>query len=282
MRRLHLALALLATACDPPPRSAPPAPTPTPAPPPAPTPPPAPPAPVVPRYVAEPVRRIAHDSGAFVQGLAFHGPRLFESTGLNGQSSVRELDPTSGRVIRRRDVAEEHFAEGLTVFDGRIFQITWRSQRAFVYELDTFRPIAEHSYVGEGWGLTHDGRQLILSDGTARLRFFDPTNFSEQRWVRVRDGERSIDQLNELEFIDGEVWANIWHEDRIARIDPATGRVVAWVDATALHASLNLPDPEAVLNGIAYERDTRRIFLTGKNWPAKFEIRLRRVEGGAP
>lgn len=280
MRRLHLALTLLATACDPPPRSAPPAPTPTPAP--APTPPPARRAPLVPRYVVEPVRRIAHTPDAFTQGLAFHGPRLFESTGLHGQSSVRELDPNSGRVMRRRDVSEEHFAEGLTIFDGRVFQITWRSQRAFVYELDTFRPLAEHTYVGEGWGLTHDGRQLILSDGTARLRFFDPATFSEQRWVRVRDGERSIDQLNELEFIDGEVWANIWHEDRIARIDPATGRVVAWVDATALHASLNLPDPEAVLNGIAYEADTRRIFLTGKNWPAMFEVRLRRVEDGAP
>lgn len=284
MRRLPLALALFATACDPSPRSSPPAVAQSPAPPPAHTPPPSPPAPrapVTPVYIAEAVRRIAHTPDAFTQGLAFHGSRLFESTGLNGQSSVRELDPLSGRVMRRRDVAEEHFAEGLTVFNGRIFQITWRSQRAFVYELDTFRPVAEHTYVGEGWGLTHDGHNLILSDGTARLRFFDPTNFSEQRWVRVRDGERSIDQLNELEMIDGEVWANLWHEDRIARINPANGRVVAWVDASALHASLNLADPEAVLNGIAFEPETRRIILTGKNWPAMFEIRLRRVGGGA-
>ncbi|MFO0628293.1 MAG: glutaminyl-peptide cyclotransferase [Polyangiales bacterium] len=140
MRRLHLALALLATACDPPPRSAPPAPAPAPTPTPAPPPAAPPRTPAVARYVAEPVRRIAHTPDAFTQGFAFHGPRLFESTGLNGQSSVRELDPNSGRVLRRRDVAEEHFAEGLTVFNGRIFQITWRSQRAFVYELDTFAP----------------------------------------------------------------------------------------------------------------------------------------------
>lgn len=234
------------------------------------------------RYVVEPVRRIAHTPDAFTQGLAFHQSRLFESTGLHGQSSLRELDPSSGRVMRRRDVPAEHFAEGLTIFDGKVFQITWQSQRCFVYDLDSFRPLAEHSYVGEGWGLTHDGTNLVLSDGSARLRFFDPRTFVEQRVVRVRDGERSIDQLNELEMIDGEVWANIWHEDRIARINPTTGRVVAWVDATALHDSLHLGDPEAVLNGIAFEPSTRRIVLTGKNWPAMFEVRLRRVDEGAP
>lgn len=269
-----LSLSLLA-ACDPPrrPVAATPADVVNSPAPPAPAPPPAPRG--VPRYIAEPVRRIEHTPDAFTQGLAFHGPRLFESTGLHGQSSVRELDPTSGRVMRRREVPSEHFAEGLTIFNGQVFQITWQSQRCFVYDLDTFRPVAEHTYVGEGWGLTHDGRNLILSDGSARLRFFDPRTFVEQRSVRVRDGETAIEQLNELEMIDGEVWANIWHEDRIARIDPATGRVVAWVDATALHDSLHLGDPEAVLNGIAYESSTRRILLTGKNWPAMFEIRLR-------
>ena len=238
--------------------------------------------PPAPRYVADIVARVAHDPQAFTQGLAFYQGKLFESTGLNGESTLRELDPASGRVLRRREIAAEHFAEGLTVLNGRIYQITWRSQICFVYDAVTLQPVAEHRYRGEGWGLTHDGRNLILSDGTDRLRFFDPATFAEQRSVRVRDGERSIDQLNELEMIDGEVYANIWHDDRIARIDPATGRVVGWIDAGPVHASMNLADPEAVTNGIAWEPLTHRLILTGKLWPAMFEVRLRRVGERAP
>lgn len=237
--------------------------------------------PPTPRFVADVVTRIAHTPDAFTQGLVFDQGRLYESTGLNGQSSLRELDPATGRVLRRRDLAEEFFAEGLTILDGKIYQITWRSQRCFVYDAATLRPIAEHAYHGEGWGLTHDGRNLILSDGTDRLRFFDPTTFAELRSVRVRDGERYIEQLNELEMVDGEVYANIWHDDRIARIDPATGRVVGWIDASTVHASMGLTDPEAVTNGIAWEPRTRRLILTGKNWPAMFEVRLRAVGDGA-
>lgn len=232
-----------------------------------------------PRWVAEVVARFEHAPDAFTQGLAFERGRLFESAGLYAQSSVRELDPATGRVLRRRNLGAEFFAEGLTVLDGRVFQITWREQRCFVYDAATLRPLAERAYRGEGWGLTHDGRNLILSDGSDRLRFIDPGTFAEQRSVRVRDGERAIDQLNELEMVDGEVFANIWHEDRIARIDPASGRVVGWIDVAAVHASLRLDDPEAVANGIAWEPTARRLFITGKNWPAIFEVRLRAVTG---
>lgn len=246
---------------------------------PSPVAPPAPVAPVAPparptRYTARVVARILHDAGAFTQGLAFHGGALYESTGLRGRSSVRVLDAISGAITRRREVSDEHFAEGLTVLGDRVFQITYQTQTCFVYDATTLEPVGTHTYPGEGWGLTHDGRSLILSDGTDTLRFFDPATFAERRRVRVTDHGAPVDQINELEFVEGEVFANIWHHDRIARIDPLTGRVVAWIDLPFSRESLGLEEPEAVLNGIAYEPSTRRLLVTGKLWPTIFEIAL--------
>lgn len=226
------------------------------------------------RYTARVVARIPHDAEAFTQGLTFHGGALYESTGLRGRSSVRVLDATSGAVTRRRAVSDEHFAEGLTVLGDRVFQITYQTQTCFVYDAATLEPVTTHTYPGEGWGLTHDGRSLILSDGTDTLRFFDPATFAERRRVRVTDHGAPVDQINELEFVEGEVFANIWHHDRIARIDPLSGRVVAWIDLPFSRESLGLEEPEAVLNGIAYEPSTRRLLVTGKLWPVIFEIAL--------
>lgn len=234
---------------------------------------------VVPRatpvYTAEIVARFAHDPDAFTQGLEFHDGLLFESTGLHGHSSVRAVEPATGHVVRSRPVAAEHFAEGLTVFNGRVYQLTLDSGRCFVYDPLTLEPITELTFAGDGWGLTHDARSLILSDGTDTLRFMDPTTFAEQRRVRVVDGAAGVERLNELEMVDGELFANVWHTDRIARIEPSTGRVLAWIDLRALRPPVSAEEPEAVLNGIAFEPSTHRLLVTGKLWPEMFEIRLR-------
>ena len=226
------------------------------------------------RYTARVVARVPHATEAFTQGLAFHEGALYESTGLRGRSSVRVLDPSTGAVTRRREVSDEHFAEGLTVLGGRVFQVTYQTHTCFVYDAATLAPVATHTYPGEAWGLTHDGRSLIMSDGTDTLRFLDPATFAERRSVRVTDRGAPLDQLNELEFVEGEVFANVWHHDRIARIAPLTGRVVAWIDLPFSRESLGLEEPEAVLNGIAYEPSTRRLLVTGKLWPVMFEIAL--------
>lgn len=230
------------------------------------------------RSVATVVARLPHATDAFTQGLAFHAGLLYESTGLHGHSSLRVIDPATGAVLRRRAVAAEHYAEGLTVLGGRVFQLTYQTHRCFVYDAETLEPVATHEYPGEGWGLTHDGRSLILSDGTDALRFVDPETFAERRRVRVTDGGAPLDQINELEMVEGELLANIWRSDRIARIDPASGRVLGWIELPFSRESLGLDEPEAVLNGIAYEPSTRRLLVTGKLWPAMFEVAL---SGGA-
>lgn len=222
------------------------------------------------------VARIPHAADAFTQGLAFHNGALYESTGLRGRSSLRVLDPAIGAITRRREVSDEHFAEGLTVFGGRIFQLTYLTNTCFVYDAATLEPVATHSYPGEGWGLTHDGRSLIMSDGTAELRFIDPDTFAERRRVRVTDGGAPVELLNELEMVEGELLANVWHDDRIARIDPSTGRVLGWIELPFSRESLGLDEPQAVLNGIAYEPSTRRLLVTGKLWPVMFEIAVAR------
>lgn len=232
------------------------------------------------RFAADVVARIPHAPDAFTQGLEFYEGSLFESTGLYGRSTVRVLDPVTGSESRRRDVAPEHFAEGLTVFGRRIYQLTYETHRCFVYDAATLAPVAEHTYTGEGWGLTHDDRSLIMSDGTDTLRFIDPATFAVVRRVRVTDGGSPVTQINELEMVEGQVFANIWHGERIARIDPATGRVVGWIELPFSRDSLGLREPEAVLNGIAYEPSTRRLLVTGKLWPVIFEVRLRPVSDG--
>ena len=230
---------------------------------------------VVPVYTADVVATFPHAVDAFTQGLEIHDGRLYESTGLYGHSSLRLVDLETGRVDRRIDVAAAHYAEGLTIFDGRIFQVTYQSHRCFVYDVNTLAPLAEYPLSGEGWGLTHDARSLILSDGTSMLRFLDPETWTEQRTLTVLDGTSPIERLNELEMVEGELFANVWMSDRIARIDVTTGRVIGWIELDFLRSQLGLTEPQAVLNGIAYDSTSQRLFVTGKLWPALYEIRLR-------
>jgi glutaminyl-peptide cyclotransferase len=229
-------------------------------------------------WIPEVVARYPHDSNAFTQGLLFHDDKLYESTGSpegqgRPQSSLRRVDIETGRIERIKSLDSRLFGEGLALVDDRLYQLTWQAGEALVHRLDDFRLIETFRYDGQGWGLTYDGEQLIMSDGTATLRFIDPADFSVQRTVTVtRDGAPQID-LNELEYIDGEVWANIWYQDRVARIDPADGRIVGWIDLSALYPASQRPR-DAVVNGIAWDPGSDRLFVTGKNWPAIFEIAI--------
>lgn len=233
-------------------------------------------APGVPTYTYEVINAYPHDKGAFTQGLVFHQGALYESTGLNGSSSLRRVELETGKVLKKIDVPTRFFAEGLALFNGRLYQLTWQAQRGFVYDLDTFNKLREFSYAGEGWGLTRDAHSLIMSDGSSRVRFLDPDTFEVRRLITVQDGGRDVLQLNELEYIKGEIYANIWMNDRIARIDPQSGKVNAWIDLSGLLLPAARQDPMAVLNGIAYDEDSDRLFVTGKLWPKLFEIKLKR------
>jgi len=226
-------------------------------------------------YTYEVVRTFPHDPGAFTQGLVFLDGQLLESTGLNGQSTLRRVDLATGRILQQVRVPSQYFAEGMTVLGGKIYQLTWKNQRGFVYDLATFSLEKEFTYTGEGWGLTTDGRSLILSDGSDRLRFLDPATFQVTRTVSVtRDGQ-PLRLLNELEYIRGEIYANIWQSHSVARIDPATGRVTGVIDFfNLLPAADHMPATD-VLNGIAHDSTTDRLFVTGKNWPKLFEVRLK-------
>lgn len=221
------------------------------------------------------VRAYPHDPNAFTQGLIYVEGHLYESTGRNGQSSVRIVDVESGRILQKHDLPLEYFGEGLTDWGSSLIQLTWTSGKAFVYERSSFKLLRTFDYQGEGWGLTHDDKNLILSDGTPRLRFLDPETFGVTRRLNVIDEHgRPVENLNELEFIRGEIFANIWHQDRIARISPRTGRVLGWVDMSGLREQAGASGAEAVLNGIAYDAKTGRIFVTGKLWPRLFEIKI--------
>jgi len=234
--------------------------------------------PVAPVTTVDVIRSFPHDTSAFTQGLVWHGGVLYESTGRTGHSSLRKVELETGKVLQKVDVAEPHFAEGLALFGGRLYQLTWQDQTGFVYALDTFRQMGTFAYEGEGWGLTTDGTSLILSDGSSQLRFLNPQGYAEQRTVTVKDGSEFVNDLNELEYVKGEVWANVWHTNRIARIDPHNGQVKGWVDLTGIIAMQ--PDPEAVLNGTAYDAEHDRLFVTGKLWPTLFEISVPGVAGG--
>ncbi|MCI0335940.1 MAG: glutaminyl-peptide cyclotransferase [Acidobacteria bacterium] len=216
-----------------------------------------------------------HDPNAFTQGLVFHEGALYESTGLNGQSSIRKVDLQTGQVLKKVDVASQFFGEGLALFNGRAYQLTWQSQQGFIYELDSFHLINTFAYTGEGWGLTHDGRSLIMTDGTNRIRFLNPVNFTVERVINVYDGSGPVNNLNELEYIKGEIYANIWLTDRIARIDPQSGRITAWINLSGLLSPEDRQRPVDVLNGIAYDEARDRLFVTGKLWPKLFEIKLK-------
>lgn len=227
-----------------------------------------------PVYSYQVINRFPHDPQAFTQGLVIAGDTLYESTGLNGSSSLRKVDLATGQVLARVDVPRKYFAEGMTLLNGRIFQLTWRSQVGFMYDLACLCQRGEFAYDGEGWGLTNDGRSLIMSDGTARIRFLDPTSLAVTRTITVQDHDRPLTNLNELEYINGEIYANIWQTDRIARIDPISGALLGWVDLSGLLPQQDRGPSVDVLNGIAYDPETNRLFVTGKNWPALFQIAL--------
>ena len=214
-----------------------------------------------------------HDGDAFTQGLLFRDGFLYESTGRNGRSSLRKVRLETGEVVQQRSVEARYFAEGLVDWRNRLIQLTWDTNVAFVYDLGTFALQSTFAYPGEGWGLTHDGKRLIMSDGTPSLRFLDPETFKELGRLPVTDGGSPVDDLNELEFIDGRIYANVWLTDRIAVIDPASGHVTSWIDLAALRPR-SLLNPDAVLNGIAYDAAGKRLLVTGKLWPQLFHIRL--------
>lgn len=221
------------------------------------------------------VNTYPHDPTAFTQGLDFEDGVLYEGTGLNGESSLRRVDLESGEVLQQIDIDEQYFGEGIVVLGNSIVQITWQSQIAFVYDRETFELIETHAYPTQGWGLTTDGERLIMSDGSNMIFFRDFDTFAEMRHIEVMDGDEPVIRLNELEWVNGEIWANVWQTDTIARIDPATGTVVGWIDLTGLLR----PEDQAgasvdVLNGIAVDEATGRIFVTGKLWPVIYEIEL--------
>lgn len=225
------------------------------------------------------VRAYPHDSSAYTEGLLYLDGHLYESTGEVGRSSVRKVDLDSGKVLQRSDTPSPYYGEGIVAWQGRLIQLTWRNQQGFVYDLATFAPLARFSYPGEGWALTSDGSSLYMSDGTATLRRLDPDSLRQLGTIEVTADGKPLRNLNELEWVKGEILANVWLTDRIARIDPASGKVVGWIDLSAL-----VPDPGTladpsndVLNGIAYDAEHDRLFVTGKRWPQLYEIRL-----GAP
>ncbi len=213
-----------------------------------------------------------HDPRAFTQGLVFDSGSLYESTGLYGSSTIRKVDLESGRILQIRSLPENYFGEGIAIVGDKIFQLTWREHKGFVYDKQTLEISGEFSYSTEGWGLTFDGKRLIMSDGSAKLYFLDPETFEVLSAVEVRDREKLIGNLNELEFVEGFIYANVWMEDRIAIIDPKNGRVVGWIELSGIYTERK--DPEDVLNGIAYDREKKRLFVTGKRWSKLFEIEI--------
>jgi glutamine cyclotransferase len=221
------------------------------------------------------VQSYPHDPGAFTQGLVFADGEFYESTGLYGESSVRRVEIATGKVLQRRAVDRQYFAEGLALVGDALVQLTWQHQLGFVYDRKTIAPRSTFTYKTEGWGLAYDVKGgLVLSDGSDALFFLDPKTHNVVRTLRVTDAGRPVTDLNELEWIEGEIWSNVWQTDRIARIDPKTGAVNAWVDLTLLWPQARRTPPADVLNGIAYDPAAKRIFVTGKKWPKVYEIRV--------
>jgi glutaminyl-peptide cyclotransferase len=230
----------------------------------------------IPVYTYEVVNTFPHDSQAFTQGLIFQDGAFIESTGLEKHSTLRRVELQTGKVLQKADVPPFYFAEGMTVFDGKVYQLTWKGQKGFIYDPKTLEKTGEFEYEGEGWGLTHDADSLILSNGSNELRFLDPSNTRKiKRTLRIFEQGRPLEEINELEYVQGEIYANVWHQDRIARIDPQDGKIKGWIDLSGLLKANEATDPEAVLNGIAYDETGDRLFVTGKLWPKIFEIKLK-------
>jgi glutaminyl-peptide cyclotransferase len=221
------------------------------------------------------IHEYPHDPDAYTQGLIFLDGHLYEGTGRNGKSSIRMVELTTGRVLQRYDLPAEYFGEGLTDWGSDLIELTWKAEKGFVYDRFSFSQRSTFTYKGEGWGLTHDDQHLIMSDGSASLRFLDPKTFRETRRISVTDeNSKPVLNLNELEYVRGQIYANIWETDRIARISPGTGKVLAWIDLAGIMDKSKLTDNDAVLNGIAYEAKGDRLFVTGKLWPKLFEIKV--------
>jgi glutaminyl-peptide cyclotransferase len=228
-----------------------------------------------PEYRLEVVHVYPHDRTAFTQGLEYHDGLLYEGTGIEGRSRLRVEHLETGKVIREVPLDPKLFGEGITVLGHYAYQLTWLGGRGFVYDAATFRRLRQFSYPGQGWGLTNDGfGALYMSDGTAEIRVWDVPSLKELRRITIHDGDRRIDMLNELEWVRGELWANVWQTDRIVRISPVDGRVLGWIDATGLLQPGEVTNPDAVLNGIAYDERHDRLFVTGKLWPKIFEVRV--------
>lgn len=226
------------------------------------------------------VARYPHSTENYTEGFFYLDGLFYEGTGREGRSAVIVTDPYTGRVLRRRDLSPEYFGEGIVDWGTNIYEWTWKTHVCFVYDRASLQALKQFTYTGEGWGMTHDAKEIITSDGTATLRFRDPETFRETHHIFVRDGSKSITELNELEFIKGEIYANVWHSDRIARISPADGRVHSWIDLTGLLPAGERVDEESVLNGIAYDAKQDRLFVTGKQWPNIFEIKVGERERG--
>ncbi|MDT4952715.1 MAG: glutaminyl-peptide cyclotransferase [Acidobacteriota bacterium] len=228
----------------------------------------------VPTYTYEVVNSWPHLTTHFTQGLVYYDGHLYESTGQYGSSLLCRLDLKTGKVEKKVDVEREYFAEGMTILGDKIYQLTWQAHKGFVYDLKKFDRLAEFGYEGEGWGLTNDTHSLILSDGTNKIRFLDPQSFRVLRSIEVYDHEQPLMELNELEYIKGEIYANIWHSDKVVRIDPASGKILAWIDLAGLRRPEDGGNEDNVLNGIAYDEKNDRLFVTGKRWSKLYEIRL--------
>jgi glutamine cyclotransferase len=220
------------------------------------------------------VEAFPHDPSAYTQGLVYEDGIFYEGTGLRGRSSLRKVDLETGQVLQFRALADLYFGEGIAVLTDEIYQLTWKASLGFVYDKDTFGLLRAFGYPGEGWGLTHDGQRLIMSDGTPALRFLDPETLQETGQVQVLYEGSPVWALNELEYVQGEVYANIWKTNTIARIDPETGQVIGLIDLEGLLDPQGYDGPVDVLNGIAYDPEGDRLFVTGKLWPMLFEIDL--------
>ena len=228
----------------------------------------------MPVLTARIVARYPHDATAFTQGLLWRDGALYESTGLEGRSEVRRVRLSDGKITARVKLPAAQFGEGMTLWGDQLISLTWRNGVAYRWDVRTLKRVGEGRFVGEGWGLASDGTDLIHSDGTATLRFLDPRTLSVKRQVAVMLRGKPIDQLNELEMVDGQVLANVWHTPYLLRIDPRSGKVTAVIDLRPVVAAVGLSDPEAVANGIAWDADKRRLFVTGKLWPSLYEVAL--------
>jgi len=227
-----------------------------------------------PEYTYQVVHTYPHDPNAFTQGLEYRAGFLYESTGLKGRSSVRKVQLDSGKVLQQIDIDAQYFGEGITVLNQKITELTWQSETGFVYDQSTFKRLRTFNYPGEGWGLANDGQLIYMSDGSPQIRIWDPLTLQEKRRITVHDGAQTIANVNELEWVRGEIYANIWQKDVIARISPADGRVLGWIDMAGILPAADRSGQEDVLNGIAYDVLGDRLFVTGKQWPKLFEIKV--------